>query len=87
MASEEETCLSTADQATVIQAQLRLRLAQSEVDVARARLDLASERALVELGRYKALVVSLGERYEFDPDKCEMDPDTGRIIPRGTLLR
>ena len=67
----------------------QLRLMNESARSASLIRDLEESRSNIHKmqDEYMKVIVQLGEKYGFDPDATEMEPGTGRIVPRGTIRR
>lgn len=79
--------VSELDRLKAENAQLRLMNESARY----SSLTIELERSAIQVDRLKAVYVALiqeiGAKYGFNPDETEMEPSTGRILPRGTLRR
>lgn len=68
---------------------VQLRLMNESARSAALMRDLEASRQGIDKlqAEYMGLIKELGEKYSFNPDATEMEPGTGRVVPRGTIRR
>lgn len=80
----EPLVLSEVDRLRLENAQLRLMTMERDHTLVVQELQRVEDLMVRQRATYASLLDSLAKRYNFDPSTTEMEPGTGRVVPRTT---